>query len=128
MQHGLPRHGHQGAGLVTGQLADTPTRGLPTHTMDNWQTCHPTDWSTCGLDKSRTRQLMDPPAVAVLVVITLIYGHKTLHRSQHVLWSNKHVRLVICYVILCAHYHAFKTKTSTTSGGIHELSSLRVDQ
>jgi len=26
-----------------------------------------------------------PPAVAVLVVITLIYGHKTLHRSQCVL-------------------------------------------
>jgi len=71
--------------MVTGQLTDTPTHGLPTHTLDNWQTGHPTDWSTCGLDKSRTRQLMDPPAVAVLVVITLIYGHKTLHWSQHVL-------------------------------------------
>ena len=40
--------------LVTGQLADTPTRGL-----DDSQTGHPPDWSTRGLDNSRTGQVAD---------------------------------------------------------------------
>ena len=40
---------------------------------------------------------------------------------------TKRVRLVICYVILCPHYHIIKTKTtSTTAGGIREVSILRV--
>jgi len=93
------------------------------------RTGHLVDWSTHGLVSSRARQLADPPAVAVLVVITLIYGHKTLQRSQKPFWSNKHVRLVICYVILCPHYHTIKTKTtSTTSGGIRKLPSPRLVQ
>ena len=70
--------------IVTGQLVDTPTRRLSTRGLDNSQTGHLTDWSTRGLDKSWTRHLTDSLAVAVLVVITLIYGHKILHRSQHV--------------------------------------------
>jgi len=49
---------------VTGQLVNTPTHGLATHALDN-------SWM--------------PLAVAALVVITLIYGHKTLHQAQHVL-------------------------------------------
>jgi len=37
--------------------------------------------------------------------------------------GNKHVRLIY-YIILCPHYHIIKTKTtSTTAGGIRELSS-----
>ena len=39
---------------VTGQLADTPTRGL-----DDLQTGHLADWSTRGLDNSRTGQVAD---------------------------------------------------------------------
>jgi len=36
---------------------------------------------------------------------------------------NKHVRLIY-YIIFCPHYHIIKTKTtSTTAGGIRELSS-----
>ena len=31
---------------VTGQLADTPTRGLPTHGLDDSRTGHLADWST----------------------------------------------------------------------------------
>jgi len=38
--------------------------------------------------------------------------------------EQKHVRLVICCVILCPHYHVIKTKTtSTNAGGICDLSS-----
>ena len=42
---------------LTGQLADTPTRGLPTRGLDNSRTGQLADWSTSGLDKSRTGQL-----------------------------------------------------------------------
>ena len=43
-----------GTTWVTGQLADTPTRGL-----DDSRTGHLADWSTRVLDKSRTGQLAD---------------------------------------------------------------------
>jgi len=45
--------------MVTGQLADTPTRGLPTRRLDDSQTGHLADWSTRGLDSSRTGQVAD---------------------------------------------------------------------
>ena len=44
---------------VTGQLADTPTRGLPTRGLDDSLTGHLADWSTRGLDNSRTGQVVD---------------------------------------------------------------------
>ena len=44
---------------VTGQLVDTPTRGLPTRGLDDWRTGHLADWSTRGLDNSRTGQVAD---------------------------------------------------------------------
>jgi len=44
---------------VTGQLADTPTRGLPTRGLDDSQTGHLADWSTRGQDNSRTGQVAD---------------------------------------------------------------------
>jgi len=44
--------------LVTGQLADTPTRRLPTHGLDILWTSQLADW-TSQLDKSRTGQLAD---------------------------------------------------------------------
>jgi len=43
----------------TGQLADTPTGGLPTRGLDNSRTGHLADWSTRGLDNSRTGQVAD---------------------------------------------------------------------
>ena len=49
--------GYSATGLgfvVTGQLADTPTRGL-----DDSRTGHLADWSTCGLDNSHTGQVAD---------------------------------------------------------------------
>jgi len=45
--------------VVTGQLADTPTRGLPTRGLDDSRTAHLADWSTRGLDNSRTGQVAD---------------------------------------------------------------------
>ena len=45
--------------VVTGQLADTPTRRLPTHGLDDSRTGHLADWSTRGLDNSRTWQVAD---------------------------------------------------------------------
>ena len=47
------------SGWVTGQLADTPTRGLPTRGLVNSRTGHLADWSTRGLDNSRTGQVPD---------------------------------------------------------------------
>jgi len=45
--------------MVTGQLADTPTLGLPTRELDDLRTGHLADWSTRGLDNSRTGQVTD---------------------------------------------------------------------
>ena len=45
--------------MVTEQLTDTPTRGLPTRGLDNSRTGQLADWSTSGLDNSRTGQLAD---------------------------------------------------------------------
>jgi len=44
---------------VTGQLADTPTRGLPTRGLDDSRTGHLADWSTRALVNSRTGQVAD---------------------------------------------------------------------
>ena len=44
---------------VTGQLMDTPTRGLPTRGLDDSRTGHLADWSTRRLDNSRTGQVAD---------------------------------------------------------------------
>ena len=45
--------------MVTGQLADTPTRGLPTRGLDDSWTGHLADWLTRGLDNSCTGQVAD---------------------------------------------------------------------
>jgi len=36
--------------MVTGQLVDTTTHGLPTWGLDDSWTGHLADWSACGLD------------------------------------------------------------------------------
>ena len=41
---------------VTGQLADTPTRGLPTRGLDILRTGQLADWTSHGLDNSRSRR------------------------------------------------------------------------
>jgi len=43
--------------MVTGQLVDTPTRGLPTRGLEDSRTGHVADWSTRRLDNSRTGQV-----------------------------------------------------------------------
>jgi len=45
------------SGLVTGQLADTPTRGLSTRGLDISRTGQLAGWTSRGLDNSRM-----PPA------------------------------------------------------------------
>jgi len=56
----LPGHvSHSVCFTVTGQLEDTPTRGLPTRGLDDSRTGHLADWSTRGLDNSRTGQVAD---------------------------------------------------------------------
>jgi len=44
---------------VTGQHAETPTRGLPIRGLDNSRTGHLADWSTRGLDNSHTGQVTE---------------------------------------------------------------------
>jgi len=44
---------------VTGQLADTPTRGLPTRGLDISRTGQLADWTTRALVNSRTGQVAD---------------------------------------------------------------------
>jgi len=39
--------------MVTGQLTDTPTRGLPTRGLDISRTGQLADWTSRGLDNSR---------------------------------------------------------------------------
>jgi len=77
---------------VTGQLADTPTRGLPTRGLDISWTGQLADWTSRGLDN-----LQMPPAVAVFVVITLSMTKNTAPVIACA-WSNKYDRLMICYV------------------------------
>jgi len=43
--------------MVTGQLMDTPTHGLPTRGLDDSWTGHLADWSTRRRDNSWTGQL-----------------------------------------------------------------------
>jgi len=45
--------------VVTGQLTDTLTRGLPIGGLDDSRTGHLADWSTRTLDNSRTGQVAD---------------------------------------------------------------------
>ena len=45
--------------LVTGQLVDTPTRGLPTRGLDDSRTGYLAVWSTHALVNSRTGQVAD---------------------------------------------------------------------
>jgi len=59
--------------MLMGQLADMPTRRLPTHGLDVSWPGELVDWTSCGLDSSRIA-----PAVAVFVVITLICEKGTL--------------------------------------------------
>jgi len=54
-------------GKVTGQLANTPTRGLD----DSW-TGHLADWSTRGLDNSRTGQVAD--AIGDFACLVFLFG------------------------------------------------------
>jgi len=57
---------------VTGQLTDTPTRGLPTHGLDDSRTGHLAHWSTRGLDNSRTGQLADATGDFACLVFVLL--------------------------------------------------------
>jgi len=41
---------------LTGQLADTPSRGLPTRGLDFSRTGQLEDWTSRGLDNSRSRR------------------------------------------------------------------------
>jgi len=63
---------HQFVTAVTGQLADTPTRGLPTRGLDDSRTGHLADWSTRGLDNSRTGQLAD--AIGDFACLVILFG------------------------------------------------------
>jgi len=42
--------------MITGQLADSPTRGLPTRGLDISRTSQLGDWRSRGLDNSRSRE------------------------------------------------------------------------
>ena len=55
--------------MVTGQLADTPTRGLPTRGLDISQTGQLADWTSRGLDYLR----LPPTGVFVVLIAWLGY-------------------------------------------------------
>jgi len=63
---------------VTGELADTPTRGYTNSRIANLWTRQRVDWTSHGWRRRRLYDLWIPPAVVVLVVITWICGHKTV--------------------------------------------------
>jgi len=83
---------------VTGQLADTPTRGLPNRRLDISWTGHLADWSTHALVNSRTGQL---------AVSQMPPKERKLSTQSH-RWHPGVVQSATCPV--------------------RELSSLRVDQ
>ena len=58
--------------MVTGQLADTPTRGLPTRGLDDLRTGQLVDWTSRVLDKSRTGQLAD--AIGDFACLVFLFG------------------------------------------------------
>jgi len=96
--------------------------------LDNSWICQLADWISRRLDISRTTQLMDPPAVAILVVITLIYGHKALHRSQHVLGAVSMLGYPCWFVVRIIMQLKLKLQVllpaASTSCLVHDLSSL----
>jgi len=83
--------------MVTGQLEDTPTRGLPTRGLDDLRTGHLADWSTCGLHNSRTGQVAD--------------------------WTTRGCHRRLCMLS----FHSFGGIWETTSCPVRNLSSPRVD-
>ena len=73
----LSRSAGNPSNTVTGQLAYTPTRGLPTRGLDDSRTGHLADWSTRGLDnslldKSRTGQPAD--AIGDFASLVFLFG------------------------------------------------------
>jgi len=87
--------------MVTGQLADTPSRGLPTR----------------GLDKSLTEHLADATGDFACLVFVFWAFIDVFLRA----YGSDSVSCIICPHTLIA------IKTSTTAGGIRELSSYRAD-
>jgi len=69
---GIAAVGKRAIGTVTGQLADTPTHGLPTRGLDDSRTGHLADWSTRGLDNSRTGQVAD--AIGDFACLVFLFG------------------------------------------------------
>jgi len=68
---------HLAMAEVAGQLADTPTRGLPTCGPDDSRTGHLADWSTRVLDKSQTGQLVDATSDFACLVFVFLAIRKT---------------------------------------------------
>jgi len=62
---------------VTGQLADTPTRRLPSHGLDISQTGQLADWTTRGLadavKRTKIKHAKSPVASATCPVHELVY-------------------------------------------------------
>ena len=73
---------------VTGQLADTPTRGL-----DDSRTGHLVDWSTRGLDNSRTGQVADATGDFACLVFVLLAASVRPRVVQSASWQSASWRI-----------------------------------
>ena len=74
--------------MVTGQLADTPTRGL-----DDSRTGHLADWSTRGLDNSRAGQLADVTCDFACIVFVLLAASARPRVVQSASWQSASWRI-----------------------------------
>jgi len=98
--------------MVTGQLADTPTRGLPSRGPDNSRTGHLADWSTRGLHNSRTGQVAD---------WTTRGCHRRLCVLSFPFW--RHARPRVVQYATCPVRELTSARSSCL---VHEMSSPRV--
>ena len=80
----------------TGQLADTPTRGLPTRGLDISRTGQVADWTTRGLadaaKRTKTKQAKSPVASASCPVRELSSKLRELFSPRDVQSTSRPVR------------------------------------
>ena len=88
-----PSHDSRIAVVVTGQLVDTPTRGLPTRGLDDSRTGHLADWSTRVLGKSRTGQLADVTGDSPCLVFVLLAASASPRDVQSASWQSASWRI-----------------------------------
>jgi len=122
--------------MVTGQLSDTPTRGLPTrrldisrtgqHSLDNLRASQLADWTTrgyrlCGHTESLAYICLSTHAKTLINGLTTIFNCILLWNTS--IWHND-----VFYVHIIIYLKLQLLPAASASCPVHDLSSPRLVQ